>query len=46
MINEYYMKDMFEYRCIVSNDVLKKLQEGAKKSDELENRFHKYFALF
>lgn len=45
-INLSQIKSLLEYRCIVSNDVLKKLQDGAKKSDRLEERFYKYFDLF
>jgi hypothetical protein len=36
----------YQYQCKVSNDILLKIQNGAKKSKELEARFRKYFEFF
>lgn len=36
----------FEYRCDVSSDVLEKIQEGAKNTSRLQERFYKYFSYF
>ncbi len=46
LINTSQWKGSLEYRCMVSNEILAKLQNGAKVSDYLQERFYKYFDLF
>ena len=36
----------YKYKCKISDELLKRIQEGAKKSEELEERFKKYFPYF
>lgn len=45
-LNLAQLQGLLEYRCIVSNEILVKIQEGAKKSINLQERFYKYFDLF
>lgn len=45
-LNLAQLQGLLEYRCIVSNEILVKIQEGAKKSINMQERFYKYFDLF
>lgn len=36
----------YRYKCKISDDLLKRIQDGAKISQELEPRFCKYFNFF
>lgn len=36
----------YQYRCKISDELLKRIQDGAKISQELEPRFQKYFDFF
>ena len=38
--------DKYRYKCKISDDLLKRIQNGAKTSQELELRFQKYFDFF
>jgi hypothetical protein len=38
--------DTYRYKCKISDALLKRIQEGAKNSQELEPRFQKYFDFF
>lgn len=40
------IKGALEYRCMVSHKILAKLQNGAKVSEYLQERFYKYFDFF
>lgn len=46
LINTSQWKGALEYRCMVSREILEKLQNGAKVSDYLQERFYKYFDFF
>lgn len=39
-------KSNYKYKCKISDELLKRIQDGAKKSDNLEERFQKYFPYF
>ena len=36
----------YKYKCKISDELLGRIQEGAKNSKELEPRFQKYFDFF
>ena len=38
--------DKYRYKCKISDELLKRIQNGAKTSQELEPRFQKYFDFF
>lgn len=39
-------KSVYKYKCKISNSLLKRIQDGAKVSPELEEHFKKYFNYF
>lgn len=45
-LNLSQLNGILEYRCKVDNSILKQLQNGAKLSHNLQERFYKYFDLF
>lgn len=45
-IMDKQLNRLYRYKCKVSEELLLKIQEGAKISLELEDRFKKYFSLF
>lgn len=47
--NELLLKQLagkYKYKCKISDELLKRIQDGAKISVELEPRFRKYFDYF
>lgn len=40
------IQHIYKYKCKISNDILHKIQEGAKQSDEFAEYFKKYFDYF
>lgn len=40
------IQKIYRYKCKISNNVLKKIQDGANKSDEFAEYFKKYFDYF
>ena len=47
--NELLLKQTmyrYEYRCKISDDLLKKIQKGAKETLDLPKHFEEYFTLF
>lgn len=40
------IRKIYSYRCNVTPQILERIQAGAKKSDDLEERFEKYFNFF
>ena len=38
--------DKYRYKCKISEELLKRIQDGAKISEDLEPRFQKYFDFF
>ena len=38
--------NQYKYKCKISDELLKRIQDGAKQSQELQPRFFKYFDLF
>lgn len=40
------IRQIYKYKCKISDDVLVKIQEGAKISDEFVDYFKKYFDYF
>ncbi len=45
-ITSSHFQNQLEYRCIVDNKIFKRLQNGAKLSDNIPIYFQKYFELF
>lgn len=39
-------KSIFKYKCVISSELLKRIQDGAKISKELALRFKQYFTWF
>lgn len=45
-LTQAMLNGKLEYRCVLNNELLNRLQTGATKTDFLEGHLKKFFALF